>query len=321
MTHRTRPPFRADHVGSLLRPPELLRGACKTWRPAASTRRRSASSRTTRDPRGRSPTGGGRSPSRSTDGELRRASWHMDFIYQLDGVSKEAGKLAVTFHNEEGDIEFTPAALHVDGKLGVSRTIFGDDFRFLRETVTTGVPKLTIPSPSMVHYRGGRAAIDPAVYAGTGRVLERPHGRLPRGGPTARRARLHLPPARRHEPRLRERPASARARRRDRRRPGAPAPRVHPAHQRGARRPPGGDVGDDAPVPRELPLLVGSRGRLRLRGRGAVERARRRRLFHGVGRRALGRLRAAPVPAEGRQAGRARPRDDEARRSSRRRTS
>jgi methionine synthase II (cobalamin-independent) len=100
----------------------------------------------------------------ATDGELRRASWHMDFIYQLDGVTKEAGHIAVTFHNEDGDIEFTPAALHVDGKLGVSKTIFGDDFRFLQDTVTTNLPKLTIPSPSMVHYRGGKAAVDPAVY-------------------------------------------------------------------------------------------------------------------------------------------------------------
>jgi 5-methyltetrahydropteroyltriglutamate--homocysteine methyltransferase len=88
----------------------------------------------------------------------------MDFIYQLDGISKEAGHIAVKFWGADGEIEFTPAALHVDGRLGVSKTIFGDDFRFLQETVTTNVPKLTIPSPSMVHYRGGKAAIDPAVY-------------------------------------------------------------------------------------------------------------------------------------------------------------
>ena len=57
-----------------------------------------------------------------------------------------------------------PAALHVNGKLGVSETIFGEHFRFLQATVTTSVPKLTIPSPSMVHYRGGQAAIDPEAY-------------------------------------------------------------------------------------------------------------------------------------------------------------
>jgi 5-methyltetrahydropteroyltriglutamate--homocysteine methyltransferase len=88
----------------------------------------------------------------------------MDFIYALDGVSKEAGHIAVQFHREDGEIEFTPAALHVDGKLGVSETIFGPDFAFLRDTVSGAVPKLTIPSPSMVHYRGGKAAIDPDVY-------------------------------------------------------------------------------------------------------------------------------------------------------------
>ncbi|HEU5211469.1 MAG TPA: 5-methyltetrahydropteroyltriglutamate--homocysteine S-methyltransferase, partial [Gaiellaceae bacterium] len=101
----------------------------------------------------------------ATDGELRRASWHMDFIYQLDGITKEAGHIAVKFFNADGEIEFTPAALHVDGKLGVSKTIFGEDFRFLQQTVTRNVPKLTIPSPSMVHYRGGKAAIDPSIYA------------------------------------------------------------------------------------------------------------------------------------------------------------
>jgi 5-methyltetrahydropteroyltriglutamate--homocysteine methyltransferase len=100
----------------------------------------------------------------ATDGEFRRASWHMDFIYQLDGITKEAGHISVKFHNPEGDIEFTPAALHVNGPLDVTETIFGDHFRFLRESVTSAVPKLTIPSPSMVHYRGGKAAIDPAVY-------------------------------------------------------------------------------------------------------------------------------------------------------------
>ncbi|NDU79672.1 5-methyltetrahydropteroyltriglutamate--homocysteine S-methyltransferase, partial [Actinomadura sp. DSM 109109] len=80
------------------------------------------------------------------------------------GITKEAGHIAVKFFNEEGEIEFTPAALHVDGKLGVSDTIFGEDFEFLQDAVTTNLPKLTIPSPSMVHYRGGKAAIDPDVY-------------------------------------------------------------------------------------------------------------------------------------------------------------
>jgi 5-methyltetrahydropteroyltriglutamate--homocysteine methyltransferase len=100
----------------------------------------------------------------ATDGEFRRSSWHMDFIYRLDGVSRTAGHIAVKFRNPDGDIEFTPAALHVDSTIGLSETIFGDDFVCLRETVTRARPKLTIPSPSMVHYRAGRAAIDRLVY-------------------------------------------------------------------------------------------------------------------------------------------------------------
>ncbi len=101
----------------------------------------------------------------ATDGEFRPASWHMDFIYALEGVSKAPGDLKVQFHNEQGDIEFTPAAMRIDGRLGVSETIFGEAFTFLESCVSDArTPKLTIPSPSMVHYRGGRAAIDEALY-------------------------------------------------------------------------------------------------------------------------------------------------------------
>ena len=101
----------------------------------------------------------------ATDGEFRRASWHMDFIYQLGGISKAPGNLAVKFHNPGGDIEFTPAALHVGSKIRLDQTIFADDFGYLQSVVSGPVtPKLTIPSPNMVHYRGGPASIDPAVY-------------------------------------------------------------------------------------------------------------------------------------------------------------
>ena len=162
MAPRATPPFRADHVGSLLRPPELLRAREEH----AAGRIDRAALRAAEDEAIRSVVRmqeevGLRS---ATDGELRRASWHMDFIYQLDGIEQEAGHLSVKFFNEDGEIEFTPAALHVASRLGVSKTIFGDDFRFLAETAANAVPKLTIPSPSMVHYRGGRAAIDEAVY-------------------------------------------------------------------------------------------------------------------------------------------------------------
>ena len=69
----------------------------------------------------------------ATDGEFRRASWHMDFIYSLDGISRASDDLVVHFRNAEGGIDFTPAALKVDGKLGLEETIFGDDFAFVRD--------------------------------------------------------------------------------------------------------------------------------------------------------------------------------------------
>ena len=95
----------------------------------------------------------------ATDGEFRRTSWHMDFIYQLDGIDPADEQIRVAFHNEQGDVEFTTAALSVHDRIGLSTTIFGDAFDALKAMTTTAVPKLTIPSPSMVHYRGGRAAI------------------------------------------------------------------------------------------------------------------------------------------------------------------
>jgi 5-methyltetrahydropteroyltriglutamate--homocysteine methyltransferase len=88
----------------------------------------------------------------------------MDFIYQLDGISRTDEKIEVHFRNAAGDLEFTSAALKVDGKVGVREPIFGAAFRFLQSVVTDATPKLTIPSPSMVHYRGGPAAIDRSVY-------------------------------------------------------------------------------------------------------------------------------------------------------------
>lgn len=100
----------------------------------------------------------------ATDGEFRRTSWHMDFIYQLGGITRTDEQLQVAFKNNEGATSFTSAALKVTDRVNIDKTIFADAFKFLKSTVTTAVPKLTIPSPSMVHYRGGAAAIDPTVY-------------------------------------------------------------------------------------------------------------------------------------------------------------
>src|SRR3954452_17545138 len=163
MAPRDMPPFRADHVGSLLRPPELLRARDDHAAGRIDdVQLRAAEDDAIRDAVRLQRDVGLRS---ATDGEFRRASWHMDFIYSLDGISKAPGDLKVQFHNEQGDIDFTPAAMHVDGRLGVSRTIFGEAFEYLQSVVAEDqVPKLTIPSPSMIHYRGGRASIDESVY-------------------------------------------------------------------------------------------------------------------------------------------------------------
>src|SRR5581483_12460124 len=113
MALRESPPFRADHVGSLLRPPELLeaRDAHAEGRIDDATLK-AAEDEAIRDVVKLQQEVGLRS---ATDGEFRRASWHMDFIYQLDGITRDAGQITVKFFNEEGEIEFTPAALHVDG--------------------------------------------------------------------------------------------------------------------------------------------------------------------------------------------------------------
>jgi 5-methyltetrahydropteroyltriglutamate--homocysteine methyltransferase len=89
----------------------------------------------------------------------------MDFIYQLGGITKvQDDTIRVAFHNEQKSYEWAPPSAHVVAPLTLEHTIFGEAFSFLRDTVTTALPKLTIPSLSMVHYRGGRSAIDESVY-------------------------------------------------------------------------------------------------------------------------------------------------------------
>ncbi len=160
---RTSPPFRADHVGSLLRPPELLRAREEF----AAGRLTPEELRATEDEAIRAVVQMQQDVGlqSATDGEFRRASWHMDFIYQLGGISTVAEGLTVQFRNADGTIEFTPAGLHVGEKITLERTIFADDFEFLKSVTSRNTPKLTIPSPSMVHYRGGAAMIDPEVYS------------------------------------------------------------------------------------------------------------------------------------------------------------
>ena len=162
MAPRTEPPFRADHVGSLLRPESLLdaRAAHAEGRLDADGLRE-AEDTAIRDVVALQEEIGLQA---ATDGEFRRTSWHMDFIYQLGGITKTDEQIRVRMINAEGEGAFTSAGLAISEKVRLREPIFADAFRFLAEQTTTAVPKLTIPSPSMVHYRGGTAAIDRGVY-------------------------------------------------------------------------------------------------------------------------------------------------------------
>jgi 5-methyltetrahydropteroyltriglutamate--homocysteine methyltransferase len=171
MTPRTEPPFRADHVGSLLRPPTLL--AARAAHAAGEidiTALRAAEDEAIRDVVAMQERVGLQA---ATDGEFRRTSWHMDFIHRLGGIERTDERIEVRMHGASGDTAFTSAGIAVRSRVRLDEPIFADDFAFLQDAVTdpaaprqiqTTVPKLTIPSPSMVHYRGGTAAVDRSVY-------------------------------------------------------------------------------------------------------------------------------------------------------------
>jgi 5-methyltetrahydropteroyltriglutamate--homocysteine methyltransferase len=160
---RSTPPFRAEHVGSLLRAPEVVqaRGALKRGEITP------AQLRTVEDAAVRNLVKMQEDLGLKciTDGEIRRTTWHMDFIEQIGGLAHVQAdpNMKVTFHGDHGDLSFTPEGLRATERLSLGKTIFGDDFAFLK-SVTRATPKITIPSPSMVHYRGGRAVLDPKVY-------------------------------------------------------------------------------------------------------------------------------------------------------------
>ena len=103
-----------------------------------------------------------------TDGELHRRHWFMDFIERIDGVGFEGG-LPTRFHNESGSIEFAPPRVVVNGKLGRSRPLAAHHFAALKPVADRAglVAKQPIPSPTILHFRGGRAAIDKVAYPDT----------------------------------------------------------------------------------------------------------------------------------------------------------
>ena len=160
MAQRTRPPFRADHVGSFLRPKALLDARER----AAKGEITKADLRNAEDEaiRGIVKYQEDLGLQGITDGEFRRTYFHIDFLEQLDGVETHAG-FTSQFHTKTGDVGFAPPVLKVTGKVKHGKPIQLEDFKFLK-SVTKKTPKVTIPSPTMLHFRGARAGISIDAY-------------------------------------------------------------------------------------------------------------------------------------------------------------
>lgn len=160
MMNKLNPPYRADQVGSLLRPQQLL-AARERFQKGEITREqlREVEDEAIRDAIGKQESVGLKG---ITDGEFRRTYFHVDFLERLAGVTVSGG-MNIQFHSRTGVVDFAPPRLSVTGKLRHVEDIQKADFEFLK-SVTTWMPKVCIPSPTMVHFRGGRQAIDIEAY-------------------------------------------------------------------------------------------------------------------------------------------------------------
>jgi 5-methyltetrahydropteroyltriglutamate--homocysteine methyltransferase len=151
-----KPPFRADQVGSLLRPKELAEARARfRAKEIDSNKLKEVEDRCIKEAISRQESVGLKA---ITDGELRRDWWHLDFMTQLDGVTA-----IVNPGPKFGGTEEQPPIPSVTGRIGCSTPIFVDAFSFLKAS-TKQTAKLTIPSPAMLHLRGGRSSISKAVY-------------------------------------------------------------------------------------------------------------------------------------------------------------
>jgi 5-methyltetrahydropteroyltriglutamate--homocysteine methyltransferase len=161
---RDRPPFRADHVGSFLRPKPLLEAR---ERAAAGglgkAELRAIEDRHIRDVVAMQESAGLRAV---TDGEFRRTFWHLDFIEKIGGVKLAEGSARFQFQGTG----FRPKAPITDAKLTHPGTIMGEDFAYLK-SVAKVTPKVCIPSPTIVHFRNGRAGVSAAAYPDIGQYF------------------------------------------------------------------------------------------------------------------------------------------------------
>jgi 5-methyltetrahydropteroyltriglutamate--homocysteine methyltransferase len=157
----TRPPYRADHVGSLLRPPELQAARERAQKGELSKAAlRAAEDGAIRDVVALQESAGLQS---ITDGEFRRAIWHVDFLTGFEGIEATRGNYAVTFKGEGGATASTSSMMIVSGKIVRTRPIMVDHFAYLRST-TSRAAKFCIPAPTYLHMRGGRKVVSAAAY-------------------------------------------------------------------------------------------------------------------------------------------------------------
>ena len=158
MAQRTKPPFRADHVGSLLRPPALKQARAKRENgEITAAELKEIEDREIADVIARQEAVGLTSV---TDGEFRRAFWNYDFLGALPGVEAYLGERKIKFQG----VQPRPMMLRVTGKLGSFSTHpMLDHFRFV-QAHTRATPKMTIPSPTSLHFRYGRDAVPETIY-------------------------------------------------------------------------------------------------------------------------------------------------------------
>ncbi len=160
MSTLIRPPFRADHVGSFLRPREVLDARAQfATKKITAAQLRVVEDKAVRDIVKFQEDLGLQA---ITDGEFRRQWFHIDFLERLQGVEMRGG-VSISFRTPTGTIDTAPPVLAITGKVKHTQPIELDNFKFLK-SVTKGVPKITIPSPTMLHFRGGRNAIDKSAY-------------------------------------------------------------------------------------------------------------------------------------------------------------
>lgn len=163
MTERSKPPFRADQVGSLIRP-DNVRQARKDFEagklpeadlieiqraaiPAVVKLQEELGFKAV------------------TDGEYNRGGWQRDFLLSFENVALIPSRVPVRFHTADGVVLQQPPTMQITGKLARTKPIFVDDFKFLQSLISPGTTaKITIPSPTILHFRGGRDAIDTAAY-------------------------------------------------------------------------------------------------------------------------------------------------------------